>query len=276
MEIKLIVIDIDGTLLDSQGSLSEENKTAIQKAKKKDVQVVLCTGRPIRSVHHLLEKLDLLDEDDVVITSNGGLIQQSKTGAILNEMTFNREECLDIYRLGQELKMPINFIDLDYVYEPEYPKSFESIYTGGKAPGANALEFVGVDIENLPKPFDIHQIIMSRPAEELDAIIPMIPTTYHEKYNIYKSLPFILEFLPRQVNKGYSMRILGDLLGLEKEQMMSIGDQENDLSLIENAGLGIAMANGIDVVKKAADYITISNDDHGVAYAIEKFILNEK
>ncbi len=276
MEIKLVVIDIDGTLLDSQGSLSKENKQAIQKVKKKDVQVVLCTGRPIRSVHHLLEELDLLGEDDVVITSNGGLIQQAKTGAILNEMTFNRAECLDVYRLGQQLKMPINFIDLDHVYEPEYPKGFESIYTGGKAPGASALEFIEVDIANLPEPFDIHQIIMSRPAKELDAIIPMIPAAYHEKYNIYKSLPFILEFLPRQVDKGYSMRILGGLLGLEKEQIMSIGDQENDLSLVENAGLGIAMANGIEVVKEAADYITSSNDDHGVAYAIEKFILNKK
>lgn len=274
MKIKLIVIDIDGTLLDSNGSISIENKLAIKKAQEKNVQIVLCTGRPIRSAQYLLAELDLLDKDDLIITSNGGLIQQAKTGKILNEVTFNREESLDIYRLGQKLKMPITFIDLDYVYEPEYPVGFESVYTGSKASEGRGLEFIDIDIDNLSESFEVHQIIMSRPEEELEAIIPKIPSSYYEKYNIYKSLPFILEFLPKKVDKGYSMHIIAEKLGLKSEQIMGIGDQENDLSLVENAGLGVAMGNAIEEVKMAADYITKSNDCHGVAHAIQKFILN--
>lgn len=277
MDIKLVAIDLDGTLLDSKQLLSKENKAAIKEAKAAGVQIVLCTGRPLRSMKHLLEEADLLDEEDIVITYNGGLIQKAKTGAIINEITLNREECLDIYQLGQQLNLPVNFIDLDYVYEPEYPKGAESIYMNAsrEVPKENALKFIDIDIDNLPNPFKINKFVMSRPTEELDAMIPEIPASYHEKYNIYKSQPFILEVLPDHVDKGYSMRIIGDMLGLEKEQIMGIGDQENDLSLVTNAGIGVAMENAIDQVKQAADYITKSNDNNGVAHAIRKFVLNQ-
>src|SRR5699024_4378356 len=118
-----------------------------------------------------------------------------------------------------------------------------------------------IDVEHLPNPFTINKIVISRPSEELDAIIPKIPAHYHEKYNIYKSQPFILEVLPKHVDKGFAMRILGEILGLEKEQIMGIGDQENDLSLVENAGIGVAMENAIERVKEAADFITQSNNN---------------
>lgn len=277
MDIKLIAIDLDGTLLNSEQSLSKENKEVIKEAKEAGIKVVLCTGRPLRSMQHLLEEADLLGEDDLVITYNGGLIQKAKTGEIIREHTHNREESLDIYQLGQQLKMPVNFIDLDYVYEPAYPKGAESLYmhARGGAPIKNGLQFIDVDIEKLPNPFTINKIVMSRPEEELAAVIPKIPTAYYEKYNIYKSRSFILEILPKHVDKGYSMRVLGDILGLEKEQIMGIGDQENDLTLVQNAGFGVAMENAIDPVKDVADYITKSNDDNGVAHAIRKFVLTE-
>lgn len=275
MDIKLIAIDLDGTLLDSEGFLSKENKEAIQKAKEKGVRVVLCTGRPLRAMTHLLAEAELMDEEDIAITYNGGLIQKSKTGEVIHEMTHNREESLDIYQLGQKLNLPVNFIDLDYVYEPAYPKGAESIYMTShqEVPKENALEYVNLDIDNLPKPFKINKIVMSRPSEELDAAIPEIPDEYYDKYNIYKSQSFILEVLPLNVDKGFSMRLIGKELGLEKEEIMGIGDQENDLSLVENAGLGIAMENAIGPVKEAADYITYSNDANGVAHAIKKFVL---
>ncbi len=278
MEIKLIAIDLDGTLLDSNRLLSEGNKQAIQEAKDQGVKVVLCTGRPLRSMTHLLEEANLLEEDDLVITYNGGLIQKSKTGEIIKEITLDRAESLDIYHLSQQLNLPVNFIDLDYVYEPTYPEGIESIYmqSSREVPKANALKFKDIDINNLPNPFKINKIVMSRPGAELDRAIPKIPAEYYKKYNIYKSQDFILEVLPKYVDKGYSMRVLGEMFGLKKDQIMGIGDQENDLSLVKNAGLGIAMENAIDKVKEAADYITYSNDENGVAHAIRKFVLNNR
>jgi hypothetical protein len=277
MAIKLIAIDLDGTLLHSDRTLSDENRQAVREAKAAGVQVVLCTGRPLRSMHYLLDEIGLRDEGDLAITYNGGLIQSTENGEIVNQITFNREECLDIYELGQKLSMPVNFIDLDYVYEPPYPVGAESVYMNASknVPKEQALQFIDVKMDKLPDPFTINKIVMSRPAEELDAIIPKIPASYHEKYNIYKSQPFILEVLPQNVDKGYSMRLLGEMLGLEKEEIMGIGDQENDLSLVENAGFGVAMENAIPRVKEAADYITKTNDENGVAHVIRKFVLGD-
>lgn len=277
MDIKLIAIDLDGTLLRSDRTLSDENRQAIREAKAAGVQVVLCTGRPLRSMHYLLEEIGLKDEEDLAITYNGGLIQKTKNGEVMHQITFDRAQCLDIYELGRSLNLPVNFIDLDYVYEPPYPVGAESVYMAASknVPKDQALKFVDVIIDELPDPFTINKIVMSRPAEELDAMIPKIPASYHEKYNIYKSQPFILEVLPQNVDKGYSMRLLGEKLGLEKAQIMGIGDQENDLSLVQNSGLGVAMANAIDRVKDAADYVTKTNDANGVAHVIQKFVLDK-
>ncbi|HIZ70182.1 MAG TPA: Cof-type HAD-IIB family hydrolase [Candidatus Atopostipes pullistercoris] len=277
MEIKLVAIDLDGTLLNSDRTLSEENRIAIKKAKEQGVHIVLCTGRPLRSMQHLLQEADLLDDEDIAITYNGGLIQKTKSGEVINELTFNRAECLDIYEMAKQLNMPVNFIDLDYIYEPPYPVGVQSHYTSTNryVPKQNALQLKEIAMDHLPDPFTINKIVISRPSEELDAIIPKIPAHYHEKYNIYKSQPFILEVLPKNVDKGFAMRILGEMLGLEKEEIMGIGDQENDLSLVENAGFGVAMENAIDRVKEAADFITQSNDHHGVAQALYKFVLND-
>lgn len=270
MEIKLIVIDIDGTLLNSQGSLSDENKNAIQKAREQNVQTVLCTGRPIGAVHDYLEALDFVSEKDLVITSNGGFIYKSKTGEVIREVTLTREECLEIYALGEELEMPVTFIDSDHIYEPEYPEGVESIYTGG-----DYLKFVEIDINDLSSNFTANQVMVSRPEKELDAFISKIPKKYYEQYSIYRSASFMLEFLPKSVDKGYAMQIVGDLLSVPNEHIMGIGDHENDLSLIKKAGWGVAVDNAIKEVKKAADYITKSNDEHGVAYAIHKFVLDK-
>lgn len=278
MDIKLIAIDLDGTLLDSDHNISAENLLAIKEAKEAGIKVVLCTGRPLRSMLHFLELADLRDDEDYAITYNGGLIQKTKTGEIVNEITFDRNESFEIYELAKSLNMPVNFIDLDYIYEPDYPIGAESTYhqTIGAVPPEHALKFAPVDVNTLPDPFTINKIVISRTAEEVDSIIPQIPAEYHSKYNIYKSQEFLLEILPQHVDKGYSMRIIGDMLGLKKEQIMGIGDQENDLSLVENSGFGVAMENAIDRVKEAADYVTKSNNENGVAHVINKFVLNKK
>ncbi len=276
MDIKLIAIDIDGTLLRSDRTLSKENRLAIQKAKAAGVQVVLCTGRPLRSMDYLIDEIELRDEKDLAITYNGGLIQRTKTGEMVKQMTFNREECLDVFQLGQDLGLPVNFIDLDYIYEPPYPVGAESVYMADsrKNPRKDALQFKEVIMDDIPDTLSINKIVMSRPGKELDALIPHIPAHYHERYNIYKSQDHILEVLPQNVDKGNAMRLIGKMMHLEKSQVMGLGDQENDLSLVEQAGLGVAMDNAIPEVKAAADYITKSNDENGVAHAIYKFVLN--
>ena len=108
----------------------------------------------------------------------------------------------------------------------------------------------------------------------LDDAITRIPDEVREKYTVMKSSPYFLEILDKRVNKGTGVKSLAEVLGIEPDEIMALGDQENDIAMIAFAGVGVAMDNAIPAVKAAADFVTKSNLEDGVAYAIEKFVLN--
>jgi len=128
LAIKLIAIDLDGTLVNNEGNISDENKKAIQKAKDEGVKVVLCTGRPLLGMVEVLKECNLLEDGDYGITYNGGLIQKTKTGETVKQVTFEESEIDDIYNMVTDLNMPLNLIDLNRIYELPYPKGHESKY----------------------------------------------------------------------------------------------------------------------------------------------------
>lgn len=277
MAIKLIAIDIDGTLLDSQKQLSSKNKEAIQAARNQGVKIVLCTGRPLRSMAYLIQELNLNGEEDLAVTYNGALIQYTQSGHALTENHLDQGDALSIYNLLSEMNLPTNFISYDYIYEPAYPEGRPSIYQIEKKIERRPedLIFKAVRAENLPKDFKPIKVVSSRPAAELDEMISKIPQSFYDQFTIFKSQPTILEFMPKGINKGFGMMTIGKHLGLNSDEMMGIGDQENDLSLITEAGIGVAMDNAIPSVKQAANYVTKSNDEDGVAHAINHFILGK-
>lgn len=270
MSIKLVAIDLDGTLLNSDHQVSEENKRAIQRAKEQGVKIVLVTGRPLKGMLSILEECHLTEEGDIGLTYNGGLVQWTRTGETLSQITLPKEDVVDIYKLSQDLNLPCNFIDLDTVYEPAYPKGKPSQYSKHM----KALPFVPIDMTDLPATLPINKIVMCWHQEELDEKIKKIPDVYRERYTIMKSRDNLLEVLPKSVDKGKGLIQLSELLGIGLDEMMAIGDQENDLAMVQTAGTGVAMANATQIVKDAAQVITKSNDEHGVAYAIEQYVLN--
>ncbi|GEK91208.1 Cof-type HAD-IIB family hydrolase [Alkalibacterium kapii] len=270
MSIKLVAIDLDGTLLNSNHEVSFENKEAIRKAKEQGVKVVLVTGRPLKAMLHILEACNLTDAGDIALTYNGGLVQWTQSGETLNQIVFQKDESIDIYKLSQDLGLPCNFIDLNTVYEPPYPKGKPSRYPEVM----HALPFEPIDMTDLPEEFPINKIVYCWDQEELDEKIKEIPNIYRERYNLIKSRPNLLEFMPKSIDKGKGLELLSEILDISVDDMMAIGDQENDLAMVQRAGTGVAMENAVPIVKDAAQIITKTNDAHGVAYAIEKYVLN--
>jgi Cof subfamily protein (haloacid dehalogenase superfamily) len=107
----------------------------------------------------------------------------------------------------------------------------------------------------------------------LDKAIEQIPKEFYDKYTVVKSAPYFLEFLNKKVNKGVGVKLLAEELGIDMKDVICVGDHENDLEMVQYAGLGVAMENAIDKLKDAANFVTTSNDDDGVAHVINKFIL---
>ncbi|GEL66309.1 Cof-type HAD-IIB family hydrolase [Marinilactibacillus psychrotolerans] len=270
MGIKLVALDLDGTLLNKEKEVSKENRQAIQRAKEAGVKVVLCTGRPLKAILHILEACNLLEEGDLGITYNGGLIQWTQTGESLSQITMSKEEVLEIYELSKELDVPCNFIDLNTVYEPAYPKGKNSLYPTIM----DILAFKPINTASLPDSTAMNKLIFCWHEYELDEAIRKIPDEFHERYTIMKSRPNLLEILPKTVDKGKGLALLAKELKLDVSEIMAIGDQENDLAMIQYAGIGVAMENATEEVKQHADLVTKSNVDHGVAYAIEQYVLN--
>lgn len=136
------------------------------------------------------------------------------------------------------------------------------------------LQFQPAELSEITDELVLNKAVIAYPQEELDPKIKEIPTEFHENYEIIKTRSMLLEFMPKGVTKAYGISLLAKDLGLKQEEIMAIGDEENDLPMIEYAGLGVAMENAVPFVKEAANYVTSSNVEHGVAKVIEKFVLD--
>jgi len=112
--------------------------------------------------------------------------------------------------------------------------------------------------------------------EILSAAIKKIPQEFYQKYTVVKSAPYFLEFLHIKANKGLGVKKLAEKLNIKKEEVICIGDAGNDTHMVEYAGLGVAMGNAVQELKDIADFVTLSNEEHGVAHVIDRFIFNKE
>lgn len=269
--IKLVAIDLDGTLLNTHKELSEENKQAIQEVKAEGVKVVLCTGRPLKAIAHLLDDLQLRNEGDYAVTYNGGLIQKTDTEEIVSQVTLTKEDAAEIYEMTQSLRLPVNFLDLKHIYEPPYPEGRPSLYPQHMV----YLDPKKVEMNELPEELAINKIVIHTKTEYLEEAIPEIPVSYYDQFSVMKSHPYMLEFMHKEADKGKGLKQLAAFLDIRPEEVMAIGDQENDLEMIQFAGTAVAMGNAVDTIKDQADYVTRTENEHGVAYALDKLVLEK-
>lgn len=267
---KLIAIDIDGTLINNNEEITQEVKDAIHAAQSQGVKVVLATGRPIGGVSRFIEELGLTKEEDYVVTYNGAFVQNTNTKKIVVQTNLTYENLQEVYALSQQLGSPMHYFDLDYVYTPEKAINKYTVYESH----TNQVPLYYQPVDEAPEDIQIPKMMFIDDKERLDQTIEAIPASFREKYAMFKSAPYFLEILHPHVNKGEAVKRLAEKLSIKREEVICIGDGGNDLSMVEYAGCGVAMGNAIPAVKEAADFQTLSNDEHGVAHAIEKLVLN--
>ncbi|MDE1548035.1 sugar-phosphatase [Jeotgalibaca caeni] len=270
--IKLIALDLDGTLLNSEKQISDRNKAVIQQAKEKGIKVVLCTGRPLGGIKQYLEELNLLEDGDYSITYNGGLVQNNRTGEVLSQKTLSYEQVKEIYACSQELSVPMNMIDLEYVYEPAYPAGHDSLYPSLLS---SSLPFVKRNMDTFSADHVFNKVVFCTAPDRLDEAIARIPDSMKQRYSMMKSRPLLFEIMHPEVDKGNGISVLCDLLGYTNDDVMACGDEENDLAMLQFAGFPVAMDNASDELKSHATFITKTNNEDGVAYAIEQLALKD-
>lgn len=265
---KLVAMDMDGTLLRNDKSISERTKKAIQEARDKGVSVVLATGRPIEGVTRFLEELDMFTDKDYVLSYNGALVQKTKTKEAICKVTLTGADFHYLKKISDELGVNIHaFWEKKGLVTPKSSK-----YTEVEAE-LNNIQVHEINMDSVGDDEVIVKVMMIDEPEILEAAIEKLPKEIHEKYTVVKSMPFFLEFLNKDANKGVGVDLLAKHLGVKQEEVITLGDAENDTHMIEYAGLGVAMGNATNEIKEISNYITDTNENDGVAKVIEKFVL---
>lgn len=269
MQIKLIAIDIDGTLLNNQRQLTPEVYKALKAAEANGVKIVLCTGRPLIGVQDLLTELDLFSENDYAISYNGSLVQNTKTGKVITKFGLTHDDYLEVEMWARKLGVHFHATTEEAMYTANRDISRYSVLES---------HLVGMPLkyrtqEEMTADLNIIKMMMIDDPNILDDIIPKLPPFLKERYNVVKSAPYFLEILNKKAHKGAAVKKLAEHLNISQTEVMAIGDNENDLTMIEYAGLGVAVENAIDAVKRKADVITASNEEDGVAKAIYEYVL---
>lgn len=268
--IKLIALDLDGTLLTSDKKISDRNLAALKAAQAKGVKVVLTTGRPLKAMEFFLHELGTDGHvDEYTITFNGGLVQRN-TGDILDKTVFAYDDVARIFEEADKLGLPLDAISEGHVYQIQSDQ--ESLY----AQFNPFLEFESIAFDDLSSQQTYNKCVTAFAQEPLDAAIAKISPELFDQYEIFKSRELLLEWSPKNVHKATGLEKLIAHLGLDRSQVMACGDEANDLTMIEWAGLGVAMQNAVPAVKAAANLVTpMTNDEDAVAWAIEEYVLKE-
>lgn len=265
---KLIALDMDGTLLKGDNTISLKTKEALRLAKERGIKIVISTGRPIQGVMKYLEELDLINDDEYVLAYNGSSVYSTKNLTPIIRNGLSGREVKDIYRLSKELNVEFHgFVD-DCCIAPR-----ENKYTKAE------IEHNHIDVKILDFEKDIQdedfviKVMLLKDKDELDEAVKKIPNEYFEKFNGVRSVSFIFEFMNKNCSKSSGLKALAEHLNISPNEIIAFGDGENDIDMLEFAGLGVAMENASDNVKSKADYVTLSNEEDGVAHVIINKIL---
>lgn len=270
MAYEMIVLDLDGTLTNSQKIITKKTKQALMKIQEAGIKVVLASGRPTAGIERLAKELCLDKYEGYILSFNGARIIDVKTKEVIYNKVLPKEMISDIFEAAKKLEVGI------LTYEEN------EIILGNGIDEYNKLEsrVNGIPMREVKDfasyiNFPINKCLLTAHPDKILHAERVLKDKFGEYLNIYKSEPFFLEVMPKNIDKAYSLSKLLDHIGITRKQMICCGDGYNDLTMIRFAGLGVAMKNAQEEVKREADFITYSNDEDGIAYVIEKFIEKE-
>ena len=272
MAIKLIAIDIDATLINDQRQITPRTKEALEAAKQQGVKVVLCTGRPMTGVDAYLTELRLNHQDDQYVVSFNGALAQSTNEKVIVNYTLSFNDYVDWQAFCTKNNVKSQFESRDYIYTTNRDLSPWTIHESD-------LVSMPVRVRSLDEmahsqdQYVLAKGMMLGDKEELDKIQQKFSKEFAGRFTIIRSEDFYLEIVNHRASKGSTLEALAKELGIKQSEVMALGNAQNDNSMIEYAGIGVAMGNSVPETKAVADIITDTNNNDGVGKAVEKYVL---
>ena len=269
MKYKIIALDLDGTLTNTQKEIPQRNIDALHEAQKHGVKVILASGRPIPGIIPIAAKISLEKFNGYVMAYNGGLILDYQSKETLYQKYLQPEYIPYLYNCSKKG----DFVILSYKDEAIASEDTENKYVAYAA-SLNRMPLLHLDNFLETFTFPVPKCLIAGEPEPLHQLELTMARESKGKLSICRSEPFFLEVMPYGIDKANGLAHLLSIIGVDKEEVIAIGDGYNDLNMISYAGLGVALKNAAPEVCQVADYITYNNNNEGgVAEAIEKFVL---
>ena len=259
MSYKLVALDMDDTLLSEDLSISEKNLEAIRAMENSGVKIILCSGRPYDAMIKYIDVLDIHSKDDYIVSFNGAFINKI-SGEEVYSGIIEGEVLNTFIDIGRKRKISVQLYTPNLTIEQytERTAHYEQL-TGMKAQIVENLKIYDKSVKVLYNHFA---------GDELEALRLEIMDKFGEYYNIFYSKPFYIEVLNRKSSKGLAVAYLANRMGLEASDVLCMGDGFNDVSMIEYAGMGAAVANAPEGVKAVADYVTLADHNHDAVWEV--------
>lgn len=277
MNLKAIILDIDGTLMNSEKKITEKTKAILLKAQAQGIKVILASGRPIRGMMKVVHELSMDQHHGLVVAYNGASVMDCENNAILFNQAMTVEEVKAVLEhvKGFEVLPMIAKDDVMYVNNV-----FKGMLNHNNKPlniieyesrGGNYLLCEKADLAAFVD-FPLNKILLAGDPTYLKENYEAIKAPFADELSSMFTAPFYYEFTAQGIDKGNALNAVLGPMGIHPEDTIAFGDGQNDLSIIHFAGIGVAMGNAVDELKAAADEITLSNDEDGIEHVLKRYI----
>ena len=266
--IKLVATDIDGTILGESGEFTPRVRNCIKTMQEKGIKVVIVTGRMFAAAKQIAQRLNLTTP---VVAYQGGMIKKSASSdEVLYDACIPPEDVKNIIEWARENRIHLNLYSNDVLYVEEDNPTIQQ-YASRQNLSYKVTSFDNIELSNVNKLLAIDYTNADRVTNWINECRKSMPHLY-----IVKSTPYFCEFSTPEATKACAINVLKEYWNLKDDEVLTIGDQDNDIELLKAGGISVAMGNATDELKKYADYITDTVDNDGFVKAMEKFVLCSK
>lgn len=264
LQYRVIALDLDGTLTNNQKEVTAATKEALDNAMEQGARLVLASGRPVYGIVPVAKSLALDTKGGYILAYNGGQIIDCKT----NEVLYSQYLPSDVIPLLYDYAKSKGHALLGYKDNEIITESPDDIYVREES-RINKMNVRKVDVLTDELDAKPTKLLMTGDPKDMLKAEEELREAVKDRIDVYRSAPFFMELVPKGIDKAKSLTRLLSLLNLTPKDMMAFGDGYNDLIMLRLAGMGVAMANAAPEVRAEADFVTLSNEEDGVAHALK-------
>jgi hypothetical protein len=266
----MLTLDLDGTLTNSKKEITPATKEALIEIQKNGKIVVLASGRPTYGVLPLARELELHKYGGYVLGFNGGQITNCHSKTLIYNKLLPGACIAPIFEKVKEYAgATLITYRGDEILAGMEPNQYSELESRINHMPIHVAEDFPAEIN-----FPVNKLLATGEPELMEVLEKDLKKAFHSELSIYRSDPFFVEIMPQKIDKAYSLHRLVSSIRLKADNVICCGDGYNDLTMIEYAGLGVAMENAQPRVRDSADYITKSNDEDGVLHVIREFMMD--